>query len=383
MGGEALKALHIMQGLQKLGVDVVQLTHARVRDELTALNTGIPVHFIEDDWLQLILHRLRLSWLLGAYGSWLLHRKARALVSELSLDLIHFTSPISPTLPYFRIRGCPVVIGPLNGNILHPPQLLHREKLPKSLGALALMPYQKIAGALFRGKLHATLLVSGGERTVRALKLSGCRDDQVIMTLDSGVDDAMAQMPRLTHSGINRDFIFVGRLIEYKACDLAIRALVQAPSARLHVVGDGDERPKLERLVARLGIVDRVIFHGWVEPGEELNRLFRHGRAFIFPTLAEANGIVVQEAMMLGLPVVAVDWGGPQMLLDKDTGILIEPKCEDHIVQQFANAMEYLAVDAAAADRLSATARSKAGSLGFAWHEILNQWLLIYRALTV
>jgi glycosyltransferase involved in cell wall biosynthesis len=379
MGGEALKALHILTGLKDQGLDVMQLTHARVRAEVEALNLDIPVHYIEDDRWQLLFFRLKLDWLLSAWGSWLLHRKAAQLAQEHGPDIVHFTSPISPTLPYFRMGKRPVVIGPLNGNILHPPQLMHREVMRKRMGAFILWPYQKIFGRLFTGKQHATLLVSGGKRTVKALKLARCRDDQIIETLDSGVEKSMADTERLRHQDVNHQFIFVGRLIRYKACDLVIRALAQTKEAMLHVVGDGDERQALEQLAKDMNVADRVIFHGWVPAGEPLMHLFRTARAFLFPTLAEANGIVVQEAMMLGLPVVAVDWGGPQQLLDQDSGILIAPDSEEHIVAELANAMTRLSNEPEEAERLSANARQKAEDLGFSWPLLLKRWVHIYR----
>ena len=378
MGGEALKAFHIMTGMKQLGVDVVQLTHARVRAEIEALNVGVPVYYIEDDWLQLLFFRLRLNWLLGAWGSWLLHRKAGQIAVATGRDIVHFTSPISPTLPYFRMRDVRVFIGPLNGNILHPPKLMSREVFHKRLGSMALWPYQKSIGKLFRGKRFATLLVSGGERTKHALKLAGCEDQQFVETLDSGVDQAIAAEERLKHNDINHQFIFVGRLIKYKACDLVIRALAEAPEARLDVVGDGQERFALEQLARETGVSDRVTFHGWVSPGAPLNQLFRKARGFIFPSLAEANGIVVQEAMMIGLPVVAVNWGGPQQLLDASNGILIEPEGEAHIIGQLAKAMTLLGHDPETAEKLAENAREQGKVRGFSWPVLLESWLDLY-----
>ena len=378
MGGEAMKAFHIMTGLKALGVDVVQITHARVRKEMEDLKIEIPIYYLEDSWLQIYLHKLRLNWLLSALSSWLLHVKAIEIGVKTNRNLFHFTSPISPTLPYFTVKKWPVVIGPINGNILHPPKLMYREVWHKRLGALALWPYQKTVGRIFRGKHSATLLVSGGSRTIDALKLAGCRDQQIIETLDSGVDTAMAAATRIEHSDINNQFIFVGRLIRYKACDLVIRALVSAPNAHLHVVGDGGERLPLANLAQNLGVLNRVTFHGWVSPGEELTKLFQRARGFIFPSLAEANGIVIQEAMMIGLPVVAVNWGGPQQLIDSSTGILIEPESEQHVVNELAAAMVLLSSNPSRAESIASAARNAADQRGFVWPALLTKWLKIY-----
>lgn len=378
MGGEAAKALRIFESLRALGIDVVQITHARVRKEMQAYNAQLPIHYVEDGPLQIWLYRLKLDWLLQWVGSWLLHRKAAEVARNFHPHLIHFTSPISPTLPYFRMKGMPTVIGPLNGNILHPPAFADRETLSKRLGAWLLWPVQKLSGLLFKGKQHAHLLVSGGERTVTALELGGCRRDQMTMTLDSGVDEILEQQERLQHEGVNMRFVFMGRLIRYKGCDLVIEALARVPEATLDIIGDGPERERLTLLSEQLGVADRINFVGWVPAGTPLFQRLSTYRAFLFPSLAEANGIVVQEAMMFGLPVVAVDWGGPGQLLTPDDSILIPPTDKPTVIAALARAMEHLGHDGKAADALSAAARQKAEEAGFSWPKLILNWLAVY-----
>lgn len=378
MGGEAAKALQIFEGLTAMGYDVVQVTHARVRNEMEALLPNAKIRYVEDGPTQIFLFRTHLNWPLMFVGAWLLHREAVRAARDHKAELVHFTSPISPSLPYFRFPGTRVVIGPLNGNILHPPALMDRETRAKRIGAALLVPAQKILGALFPGKKRATLLVAGGERTEKALAIGGCRKAQMVPTLDSGVDQMLATAPRLSHSGVNPRFVFAGRLIRYKGCDLAIRALHHAPGATLDVIGDGAERPALQALVAREGLAGRVRFLGWVEAGAPLFAQLRNYRAFVFPTLAEANGIVVQEAMMLGLPVIAVDWGGPALLLTEKTGILVEPESEEEIVVSVGQAMSRLMNAPEEAERLSVNARNEAERAGFSWPDLLKAWSALY-----
>ncbi|WP_343828203.1 glycosyltransferase, partial [Sphingopyxis soli] len=214
-----------------------------------------------------------------------------------------------------------------------------------------------------------------------ALKLGGCREERMIETLDSGVSEEFSSSPRLTHSEANNEFVFVGRLISLKGCDLAIRAVARARNAVLHVVGDGVERDRLEQLVAELGIKDRVIFHGWVPAGAPLLQVMRRGRAFVLPSLSEANGIVVQEAMSIGLPVIAVNWGGPALLIDENTGVLVDPVSEEHIISGVAEAMDRLSSSSNLAERLSQNCYAKAKAEGFDWSDLLGRWTEIYRTI--
>ncbi|WP_395334452.1 glycosyltransferase family 4 protein [Novosphingobium sp. BL-8H] len=378
MGGEALKALSVFLGYREMGLDVTQVTHARVQDELLEYGIDSGVVYVQDGPVQIWLHRTRLYWLLAVVDSWLLHRAVQQQIDASSPWLVHFTSPISPNRISFPIRGAPVVIGPLNGNILHPPSLMFRESRGKRAGSWLMWPVQRVSRLLFRGKLHARLFVSGGERTAQALELGGCRREQMVVVLNSGIDPRLRDHPRITHEGTNWNFVFLGRLVRYKACDLVIRALTRVPLARLEIIGDGPDGAHLRALAEREGVADRVTFSPYsTERGALFERL-RAFRGFVFPTLAEASGTVIQEAMMLGLPAVCVDWGGPQMLLDPDTGILIPPHGEDAIVAGLADAMAQLATDPTLAEDYSRKARARAEEAGYDWPHVLRAWIGLY-----
>lgn len=97
----------------------------------------------------------------------------------------------------------------------------------------------------------------------------------------------------------------VGRLDRDKGFDTAIRALAGVPAARLLVVGDGEEKPTLERLARELGMSERVIFAGR-QTRDGVARHLNAADIFVFPTkLNEASGLVLLQAMASGLPVVA------------------------------------------------------------------------------
>jgi glycosyltransferase involved in cell wall biosynthesis len=123
------------------------------------------------------------------------------------------------------------------------------------------------------------------------------------------------------------DFVlFLGRLVPNKGCDILIRSMVSIPSARLEIVGDGPERARLEKIVASLGMGDRVAFLGWRSPGEVRERL-SEARVLAVPALwPEPFGLVALEAYAAGRPVVASSIGGLlDTVLDGKTGLLVPP----------------------------------------------------------
>jgi glycosyltransferase involved in cell wall biosynthesis len=133
--------------------------------------------------------------------------------------------------------------------------------------------------------------------------------------------------------GLPRGFLFVcaGRLSREKGTHHALRALASGRErgldAGLLVVGDGAERPRLERLTSKLGLRGRVLFAG-AQPPEKMPGLLASADAFLFPTERdEAAPLVLPQAMASGLPVIATTRGGITEVIDRpgDNGLLVPP----------------------------------------------------------
>jgi glycosyltransferase involved in cell wall biosynthesis len=200
----------------------------------------------------------------------------------------------------------------------------------------------------------------------------------MIDVIDSGISEKISTLPVIRHSGENFRFISSGRMDPHKGIDLSIEAIRHTREAvTLDVVGRGKEEERLKALVQRLQLQDRVRFLGWVESHDALVELMTGYRGYVFPSLAEANGIVVQEAMMLGLPVICLKWGGPAMLANDNAAILIEPRSREYVVRGIAAAMDRLACSADEANRLAQNARAIA-SRRFGWNQAIDEWKQAY-----
>jgi glycosyltransferase involved in cell wall biosynthesis len=382
MGGEAIKALQIYQELARRGIDVHQVTHGRVRDDLARLHPEMSVTYIEDDWLTLFFNRYPfLRWLTGPDFMWRAAGVVRRLLRERPGAIVHYTSPVSPVVPIFTIPGARVVVGPINGNIYYPPSFRDMESLtyqiPRRFYSLGLLVHR----LFFPGKRRAdVILVAGGERTHRALRKIGCRPERLRTSLDSGIPNRLGDLPRIVHRGRNLRFVHNGRLVPHKGVDLILRALPRTRlPVELDVIGLGPERERLEALAGELDLGGRVRFIDWFKDHAELAQALRQYRAFVFPSLSEANGIVVQESMMYGLPVICLAWGGPALLVTPESGVAIEPRSREYVVDELARAMDRLAEDGALAERMSVAGRERALEQGFLWTDLIDSWLAIYR----
>jgi len=109
---------------------------------------------------------------------------------------------------------------------------------------------------------------------------------------------------------------FLGALIARKGGDLLLCALAGLPARnwRLLVVGDGESRPAWERVAAQRQISHLVTFTG-VLPNQEAKAMLSRLDLLVLPSRFDGWGLVVNEALMQGVPVVCSDRCGARDLL--------------------------------------------------------------------
>ncbi|MDH4043709.1 MAG: glycosyltransferase family 4 protein [Gemmatimonadota bacterium] len=160
-------------------------------------------------------------------------------------------------------------------------------------------------------------------------------------------------------------FLYVGRLKRYKGVETAIRAVAlaraQGANLVLEIAGQGDDRPRLERLVTELGLGSAVRFLGFV-PEEDKRALLRRSWATVFPSPKEGWGITNVEAAACGTPAVASDSPGlRESVRHEDSGLLVPGDNPAAL----ASALQRLAGDPALVARLGRGGRKFAESLSW------------------
>ncbi|WP_224449846.1 glycosyltransferase family 4 protein [Haloprofundus salilacus] len=166
--------------------------------------------------------------------------------------------------------------------------------------------YRPVGGQALR-RADAVVAVSEWER--EQLK----RDFSVNATvIPNGLD--VARFEDATPLERSRPYLLaVGRLVEYKGVQYAIRALASLPEYDLLVAGSGPYRTELETLARESGVSDRVEFLGYVDDGE-LPRLYAGAAAHLTLSTHEAYGMTVAESLAAGTPALVreagalVDW---------------------------------------------------------------------------
>lgn len=122
---------------------------------------------------------------------------------------------------------------------------------------------------------------------------------------------------------------------------------------KLLLVGDGSERPALEKLASEIGIRDRLILTGFTD---DIPRLLRTMDIFAVSSVSEGLPIAVLEAMCARLPVVATNVGAvPELVTGGLSGLLVEPRAP----QAMAEKLAILVNDPELSRRFGASARQK------------------------
>jgi glycosyltransferase involved in cell wall biosynthesis len=123
-------------------------------------------------------------------------------------------------------------------------------------------------------------------------------------------------------------FLWAGRLEHVKGIDLLLDAakILADKSDRpfiIRLAGKGSRRRDLERQAKKLGLKDRILFLGRLSRDEILQEL-QGANCFVLPSRYEAFGVALIEAMATGLPVIATASGGPDLVVTRDNGLLID-----------------------------------------------------------
>jgi glycosyltransferase involved in cell wall biosynthesis len=134
----------------------------------------------------------------------------------------------------------------------------------------------------------------------------------------------------------------------------SLRAVVQQiPELTYFIVGDGDDRPKLEALARECRLEHSVIFTGRISDSELWER-YANCDIFILPSTGEGFGLVFVEAMSFGKPVIASRMGAaPEVVMDGVNGFLVEGQNEESLTERILQ----LATDPALRTRMGQAAQ--------------------------
>lgn len=199
---------------------------------------------------------------------------------------------------------------------------------------------------LIRDALDVSVIITANSAFTRRwfLKMFGAQFDRKTRTIPGGVylDEYKESKERLRILDEKYDLkgkkvvLFTGRLTPQKGVDYLIRA-AKTIRGEVLILGDGPERPRLEKLIKDLKLTNCRIL-GYMKPGEQVGFKAFYSRADVYvapSTWKEPLGLVILEAMAAKTPVVSTRAGGVMSLIkDGYNGYLVHVKRSDEIAER-------------------------------------------------
>ena len=153
--------------------------------------------------------------------------------------------------------------------------------------------------------------------------------------------------------GIGKDrpmLLFVGRVAHEKNIDFLLRALEQAlvhiPGLLLTIAGEGPALVSLRKLAVNRNLQDHGLFVGYLDRRAALLDCYRSADAFVFASRTETQGLVLLEAMALGVPVISTAVMGTRDVVGPRRGALVPEDNEADFARNIVKLMNDAALRA-------------------------------------
>ena len=181
---------------------------------------------------------------------------------------------------------------------------------------------------------HTTICVSRVD-TQTAARLPFCHNKVRHIKLGIGPISFAPRASARAALNLSGDGLTIGTVAELtknKGLAYAIEAMKSVPDTRYIIVGDGELRSELARLIKRFNLESHVSLVGQVKDVATLLNAFD---IFLLPSVKEGLPYTLLEAGLAGLPVIATSVGGvPDIIEDRETGLLVAPTHPSEIAQK-------------------------------------------------
>ncbi len=372
--------------------DVFLITHSRVKPHLHCNKDIIQerIFYIPDTWLHKFLYKIscklpdRVSVVTTGVAMHLVTqvyqwKLARKIIKLKNIDIVHEPAPVSPAQPSMMFRlGVPVVIGPMNGGMAFPPAFQAMASRFENMLYVLVRFFSSLYNLLIPGKFLADVLLVANIRTQQALPKF--RLGQVIELVENGIFNVVDKSP-VQRINQTLKVLYVGRLVDWKKIDILIDAFNACKSQNLElvIVGDGVLKHELESYASNTPLNKKITFTGAVSHAE-INEIYDTADIFVLPSIRECGGAVVLEAMSRGLAVIATNWGGPADYVAEGTGILVEPKSREFLVQEFAKNIDLFTTNNQLRQEIGLAAIEHVNT-HFLWQKKVEAVTAIYKSL--
>jgi glycosyltransferase involved in cell wall biosynthesis len=292
------------------------------------------------------------------YTLW--QRKAAKVASEwndrMHFDLVQHITFVSYTQTTYMYRlKIPLIWGPISGG----------ENIPSGIG-IEMSMKEKMTETIRKTSQQMALIMLSIRKTMRDAKYILVATDetkekipqkyQYKTRLISAI--GLEKIPDLQPIKKNNDkvqIIMAGRLIYWKAFDIGLRAFLriadQFPNAELHILGEGNQKKKLEKIAGTY--LEKQVFFEDPVPHDQIFEFYRKYDIFLNTTLRDSGCMTMMEAMSTGLPCIAIETGGPKVLLNGNSYGSVASNSYEKCIEEMADRLGGLIENPALREKIS------------------------------
>jgi glycosyltransferase involved in cell wall biosynthesis len=283
------------------------------------------------------------QWLAGSFAK-KLHRCEQ-------FDCVHHVTYAGLRAPSFMGRlGIPFILGPVGGGERAPWRL----RRGYSLAGLMHDAARDVANFMIQFTPFMSSMFASAERiyvtsreTSRLMPQRFRNKAQIELAI--GAEEETAPLSGgMSSSREQRGscfrVLFAGRFVDSKGMHLGLPAFAQLvdvePDARLTIVGYGPAERRWRKRAEDLGVAANIVWLPWQDHAA-MASLYADHDVLLFPSLHDAGGMVVLEAMSHGLPVVCLRLGGPAILVNESCGYVVDPAGKNipQVVREMSDAL--------------------------------------------
>lgn len=306
--------------------------------------------------------------------------KGQELESEEHFDVVHHLTFGQYWVPTPLVNlGPPFVYGPVGGGESTPPGFATHYSTQGKLRELlrdAVRQWLPAIPILRQWYLNAEWSFAATQHTAEALEKIGVTKLEVLH--QSGIGDG----DEAERFCVNRsdatdtpdesilELVSACRLEHWKAVDLAIEAVALAREngvpVKYTILSQGPEKEALKKLVEDKGLEAHVHFTGKLPLIEDVFQRVSNADALIHPALHEAFGQSCLEAMALGTPVICLDWAGPGLIVDEESGYKVSPTTRAETIVGLSEALGQCHLDKLSGKTKGEAATNRARKV-FSW----------------
>jgi len=287
-----------------------------------------------------------LLWQIGIFFA------VKPYIKKIKFDFIHHVTFVSFRYPSLLcLYKIPFIFGPISGGDTIPYDFRKKftlfEKIKEFLRDLSNY-YIKISPLINLTFSKSYKIYANSEETKKIIPSTYHYKTKLMLAI--GIDNLTNIHIDFNDNKKVFNICYAGNLLNLKGSSIMLETFNELKKNNnnifLSVAGDGPIESTLKKKAKDYNIDKSISWLGKIKRSE-LFELFKKSDLLIFPSLRDSGGLVILEAMSLGMIVATLDIGGPGQIVNNDCGIKIniEKKTENEIILELSNSINYLIIN--------------------------------------